>query len=279
LKHKKLVSLLLASLLLVLIMSSSAVAAGKNPVPEEKDTKLDMKLKQIEQMKKNGVYEQLTKKIDNYYANNDVIRYSITDLDSTEAKEAIEIIENDMKKFNAKLNSGDIVTMSFGDDPTTGSNNISYSAFENADIILVHDGSCAYGYYRHGGTYDETEDQFISAQLNNQGNGVGVIWEDKNWYQDNYDEAIGVWVPDYDNEIRNETRDMIMNYLEDQLGEPYYLSLYITRSSWYCTKLPWVGWKEFYNTNINAGIELGSNFCLPDDIYADFDTEVFVSAD
>ena len=235
----------------------------------------------MKELESKGTIKQIEKNIKDYYKNNYVIDDSkINDLNSPEAKEFIKIIEGDMRQFGNKVksksdSSGDIGTLSLGDEEPTGSNSISYSSFEDADIILVHDGLCAYGYYRHGGTYDEGRGEFISAQLSDQGNGEGVIWEDKSWYRDNYDEAIGVWVPDYDNEIRTATRNFIVDYLKDQLGEPYGFTLYNDRDTWYCTKLPWVGWEDHYNCDLNED----GGLCVPDDIEDSQDTSIFAFAD
>ncbi len=277
-KFQKMFGMLLISLFLVLTMSSVSVAT-------EKSTKLDLKIKQMEEMDSKGINKHLDKKIAEYYKNNNVLDDSkITDLGSPEAKQFLKMIEKDMDKFDNKLNksksnkdsSGDIGTMSLGDEEPSGSNSINYSAFEDGDIIIVHDGSCVYGYFRHAGTYDDDVEEFVSAQKNDQGNGTGVIWEDKDWYRDNYDEAVGVWVPDLDNEMRNETRSMIIDYLKDQLGDPYGFTWFYDRDTWYCSKLPWVGWGEFYT---DADLNEDSGLCVPDDIDESSDTRRFTSSD
>ncbi|GEM_PF-4613907 len=42
-----------------------------------------------------------------------------------------------------------------------------------------------------------------------------------------------------------------MNYLENQIGDEYGFTSFNNRSKWYCSKLPWVGWEEFYSTSLN----------------------------
>lgn len=126
------------------------------------DKKYQLKMKMAKELEQNGTIDMLTQKRQQYYEENRdiLIDFSkITDLNSKEAKEAIKIIEKDMSNHQSM---------------SKGSNNISYSAFGDGDIILVHDGSCPWGYYRHGGTYDEDLGQFISAQV-----GDGVLYESK----------------------------------------------------------------------------------------------------
>lgn len=261
---------ILMSILFVLTISLAALAT-------EESTKLDLKIKQTEEMVNQGIDKKLDHKKDKYYRNNDIIDDSkITDCDSSEAKELIKVIEKSMDDFDNELKSkldNDFST-NLGGGGSSGSNSIDYSSFENGDIVLVHDGFCIYGYYRHAGTYDEDKDKFISAQKNDLGNSDGVIWEDKDWYRDNYDEAVGVWVVDATSEIRTETRDKIMDYLRDQLGEPYIFSSYNNRSSWYCSKLPWVGWEDHYECDLNEN----GGFCVPDDLEKSDDTKIFASS-
>ena len=264
-------SMLLVALLLITPISVNAA---------EKGDKLNLKVKQTKELERNGTIKKIEKKIKDYYKNNYVIDDSkINDLNSPEAKEFIKSVEDDMRRFGNKIksksdSSGNIGTLSMGDDEPTGSNSINYSAFENADIILVHDGGCSYGYYRHAGTYDEARGEFISAQISDQGNGEGVIWEDKSWYRGNYDEAAGVWVADYDNEMRTEVRNSIVDYLDDQIGDSYSFTWYYDRDNWYCSKLPWVGWEDHYLCDLNED----GGFCVPDDLNDSQDTSIFVSA-
>jgi uncharacterized protein YycO len=53
-----------------------------------------------------------------------------------------------------------------------------------------------------------------------------------------------------------------MNYLENQIGDEYGFTSFNNRSKWYCSKLPWVGWEEFYSTSLNRN----GGLCTPDDI-------------
>lgn len=279
-KKKYLTIILSLILLLTLILVANANAKEESV---KNNDKLNLKIKQAKELEYNGTNKLLDKKIRKYYQDNKIIDDSkLNDLNSSEAKKLIKIIEQDMDEFDSKLinnkatnDSSSVGTMSFGDEPPSGTNNIDYTYFEDADIILVHDGTCAYGYWRHAGTYDENKDEFVSAQKNDVGNGTGVIWEDKNWYRNNYDEALGVWVVDYENEMRNEIRDMIMTTLKAQLGEPYALSSYWDTDSWYCSKLPWYGWREHWSVNLNSD----GGLCVPDDIDECDETSRFAYSD
>ncbi|WP_066632641.1 hypothetical protein [Desulfolucanica intricata] len=278
-KNYSIIVILSLSLLLVLTVAPAAIAT--EDICKSK-SKLDLKIEKTKELESSGINKMLDKKIQKYYQENNVIDASkLTDLNSPEDKKIIKQIENDMDKFNSRLNKektnedSSIGTLSLGDESPTGTNSISYTAFEDGDMIVVHDGICAYGYYRHAGTYDEDNGKFVSAQKSEQGNGTGVIWEDKDWYRNNYDEAAGYWVPDYDNEIRNEIRNFIIDYLKEQLGDNYAFTSFYNRDSWYCSKLPWVGWKEYYSVDLNGT----GGLCLPDDLAFSNETSRFAYSD
>ena len=48
-------------------------------------------------------------------------------------------------------------------------------------MILVRRGYCAWGYWRHIGTYSASKGMCITAQLTDNGYGSGVIYEPKSW--------------------------------------------------------------------------------------------------
>ncbi len=231
--------------------------------------KLKLKVQQAKEFKKNKVLEKLDGKINKYYHQNKnkiLTLLDIRDFDAEKIQNIIEVVENNIK------NNGFKFDMNIGIGEPVGSNNIDYTYFTDGDIILVHDGFCPYGYYRHGGIFVEEEGKFISAQM-----GQGVIWESKSKYH-GYDEAIGLYV-DYKMDIpeqRKYATDAIVNYLKQQLGEPYKLSSKSDESSWYCTKLPWKGWSKITNVDID---ENSGAFCFPDNIYRDTDTVIFEFAD
>lgn len=249
----KYIPIICLALIMIFPMSSFATTSTKT------EDELKYKITATEQYEKDGTNKMIQEKMEQYYENNEIIDYNkITDLDSAEAQKLIKKIEKAMIDYS----EGKYSSKSLGSDPVIGTNTIDFSDFINADMILVHDGQCPYGYWRHSGTYEAITGKFISAQIANQGNGVGVIREPKSFYR-GYDEATGQWVNDVANSMRLETRSNIMNYLGNQIGDGYKFSSYYNRDTWYCSKLPWVGWQEFYNTNLNW---LGG-ICSPDDLH------------
>ncbi|WP_427338868.1 hypothetical protein [Caloranaerobacter sp. DY30410] len=233
--------------------------------------KLKLKIQQAKEFKKNKVLEKLDDKISKYYQQNKnkILALSdIRDFNTKKTQNIIKAIGNDIINCNLRENNGFNFDMNIGIGEPTGSNNIDYTYFMDGDIILVHDGFCPYGYYRHGGIFVEEEDKFISAQI-----GEGVIWESKSKYH-GYDEAIGLYV-DYKIDLPDQRKyatDAIVDYLKQQLGKPYKLSGKNDESSWYCTKLPWKGWNKITNVDIDGDSGI---FCFPDNIYSDTDTVIF----
>lgn len=270
--------LLVLSLMLIPVVQASAKSDGDT---KKFSKKAEMKLQMREQLKNDGTLDKLDKQIKDYYKENQDRLVDLSVLknpDSPEAKEVLKKMEESMSGIDPNSDDGTVGTLSLGDDPPDGQNDISFAAFEDGDIIVVHDGFCYYGYYRHAGTYDEDREEFVSAQLKDQGNGTGVIWEPESWYQDNYDEAVGRAVDYYESDRQDVISD-VMYYLRDQLGEPYSLTPgYDVRNKWYCSKLPWVGWKIETGIDISYGDYL-IGMCIPDDIYYDEDCFSFAHGD
>jgi len=163
---------------------------------------------------------------------------------------------------------------SFGEP--SGTNNISFSAFDYGDILLIHDGWVAWGYYRHAGMWDS---DYYSGSIYD-----ACVWEaNKTPTEDvhrttpdkfrHYDEAVGLWVPDASYTERYNTTW----FAYDQDGEPYNaLSSKSNYDEWYCSKLVWAAYKE--KANIDLDVD-GGYSVLPDDIYQDNQAYVFAYSD
>ncbi|WP_430150027.1 YiiX/YebB-like N1pC/P60 family cysteine hydrolase [Paenibacillus cisolokensis] len=88
----------------------------------------------------------------------------------------------------------------------------------------------------------------------------------------NYDEAVGLWVPDASSDQRYDTKV----YAFQQRGEPYNANAtLITEDDWYCSKLIWAA---FYR---KVDIDLGTSgypypVSLPDDLYDSSYTKVYL---
>lgn len=152
--------------------------------------------------------------------------------------------------------------------------NINWNVWGYGDIILGNgpssgsSSSVPYGYYRHGATYDDYYGNFISAMPNK-----GVYRESKRFWETNYKEVVGYWVPD----ASLDQREKVISYLRQQMGEPYDWSSSKTNyDEWYCTKLPYVGYK------IKASIDIDSNggyWVTPDNIADDGQTYLFMRSE
>ena len=161
-----------------------------------------------------------------------------------------------------------------------GVNDIKYTLFAPGDIIVVHDGSVAWGYYRHaaiwdGAYYNGSLDSYAFIEANVE-NAPGD--EQKNVHYStarkfrNYDKATGLWVHTLLPQYRTSAR----NYVREQLTKPYKISGSYKHdtSSWYCSKLVW---KAFYQVgNRDLDVDYGT-YVYPDDIYEDGDTKIFAT--
>lgn len=250
---------LLLTLLIVFITCTGTYANKDN---EAKQSKSKQKLIAHQELIDNGIIDRMDTEIEKYYSENKDILITSNDFLYLTAKER--------KSLVTQIELSMVVSEKNTLSRAYSSNGMSWSAFESGDVVLVHSGWVPYGYYRHGGTYDEDLKKCVSAQL-----GKGVIWESKSWYNNNYDEAAGYSTRNYNTTTRGE----VMKYLKKQIGDDYSLtSSYYNRNSWNCVKLPWVGWYDEADINIAVDVvtrkPLGkASFVLPDSIR--FSPEVF----
>lgn len=254
---RRILTLLIA---LTFVMSLGGMVAADTEEQKSKSAEeYKQKREMAEKLKKDGTLDEIDKKRQEYYKKyKDQLIDQSKITNEAEAKKAMQQLE---QSITAEATA------------SRGTNNISFGSFWDGDIILVHDGICPWGYYRHGGTYDADSEEFYSAQASDQGYGSGVIKEPQSWYTNNYDEAIGLYVPSVSGNCSS-----MLDYFQDQLeeGDSYNLTAFSDRDSWYCTKLPWVGYWDYFNINIHEW-----NFtmfaCYPDNIRDDDDPIVFAT--
>jgi len=150
-----------------------------------------------------------------------------------------------------------------------GKNSISFSAFDDGDIIVVLGTSTG-----HAGEWDDAyhySDRSACVWSANTTPGNDVLREAAIKYRA-YDRAYGLWVPSVSAANRAKAR----SYCRSQNGEPYLISSSKTdQSRWYCSKLAWSSYKY------TAGVDLdgdGGYWVWPVDLINDSQTALFVSA-
>ncbi len=149
-----------------------------------------------------------------------------------------------------------------------GVNQISFTAFDTGDIIVVLGTT-----FGHAGCWS---DELYSALRGvysyciwsaNVTPVSGVQLEQPVKYRA-YDRAYGLWVPS-----KAASGPAVVSYCSLQRGEPYNIvSSKTDYSRWYCSKLPWVAWK------LKAGVDLdadGGYWVWPVDLVNDSQTSVF----
>lgn len=247
--NKKLILTIVAVFITVQPLS---VFASNNTIPAE-----DNHLAAYQKLYDEGVIEQIENKINTYYENFGEESIYSPKFESRSIEEKAQVLDISQNRA------------------TSGSNTMPWDDFFDGDIVLVHDGTVPYGYYRHCGTYFASKGKFISAQA-----GKGVIYESKSWYNLNYDEAVGLHVA---TSLSSTVRPKVMRFLEAQIGKRYGAETgYMDYSSWSCSKLPWVGWGKEGNIKIAVnplnGKELTSaDISVPDSLYRSNNTYVFAA--
>lgn len=147
-----------------------------------------------------------------------------------------------------------------------GSNSMSFTGFEDGDMIVVLGtltGHCGeWDAPRYTGIYSSCVWSANTEPRN------GVQRETPNKYK-GYDEAYAMWVPSVSVAKRIAARD----YCRAQNGEPYVLSPYKkSESSWYCSKLLWGSYYHTSKIDLDAD---GGAYVWPADILNDSQTSTF----
>lgn len=147
-----------------------------------------------------------------------------------------------------------------------GTNNFSTSGFWKGDVMLLDDPGVEWqGAITHGGIYDGTSmDYCIYSAENNE---KGVTWESITQWR-KHDSAYGIWVGYFSSTKCAEAYDKAKSVAD--FGEPYvWYSSKSDTSQWYCTKIPWYGYK---NASTATDIDFdGGYWCMPIDIFNDGD--------
>ena len=149
----------------------------------------------------------------------------------------------------------------------SGSNRISFSRFDDGDIIVALQ-SWSVG---HAGIWDDRYDRgtYSYCVWSAVKSSPGRVLRERPVKYRTYDRAYGLWVP----RVSLAGRRAARSYAAAQNGEPYYInSSKSDTRRWYCSKLVWAGYKYRTGVDIDAN---GGYWVSPVDLYNDRDTRVF----
>lgn len=154
--------------------------------------------------------------------------------------------------------------------PGDGSNNLRFDLFDDGDIILGFDAWTV----GHAGILDGTRS--ISAYTycvwSAIKTGAACVTLEQGGKYRGYDWAYGLYVPSTTLTQRSGAR----RFASWQIGEPYSLASAKTDyTRWYCSKLPWAGYKTQAWRDLDAN---GGYWVTPADLYNDSETRVFAAA-
>lgn len=154
--------------------------------------------------------------------------------------------------------------------PGDGSNNLQFGLFKDGDIILGFDAWTV----GHAGILDGTRN--ISAYTycvwSAIKSGTACVTLEQGGKYRQYDWAYGLYVPGASLAQRSSAR----RFASWQVGEPYLITSAKTDyGRWYCSKLPWAGYKTQAAHDLDAN---GGYWVTPADLYNDPETRVFVAA-
>ncbi|MHB1136559.1 MAG: hypothetical protein ACYCXR_06635 [Coriobacteriia bacterium] len=149
-----------------------------------------------------------------------------------------------------------------------GINQISFSAFDTGDMIVVlgttfgHAGCWSDELYSAArGVYSYCVWSANTTPVN------GVQLEQPVKYRA-YDRAYGLWVPS-----KASSGPGVVSYCSLQRGEPYNIfSSKTDYGRWYCSKLPWVAWRLKTGVDLDAD---GGYWVWPVDLVNDSQTSIF----
>lgn len=152
-----------------------------------------------------------------------------------------------------------------------GSNTISFAAFDDGDMLCAFPGSTFTG---HTGIWKDSLYTSVYSYCVWSANTTpsnGVQREQPIKYR-RYDYCYGLWVPS------KATSGLgVVNWCATQSGEPYDINSSKTNySRWYCSKLPWAGWKVKTGVDLDAD---GGYWVKPADLVNDSQTSTFAFSD
>ncbi|WP_152539132.1 hypothetical protein [Fervidicella metallireducens] len=223
---------------------------------------------------------EINKRMNEYYQQNEntmVDFHLLEKIDEPANEQERQAIQQEIAKIDYDMKSSDksgISTRDLSPNAPTGTNNISHTYFASGDMILVHDGYCTYGYWRHAGLYDKYYDNFITATPS-QGM-TRQTWTKMH----GYDEAIGITTYKYisgNGDVVTYARTLLSKQIPYSIQNANKSSI----NYMYCSLVAWKSWEqgtkgkttttipvggEYYTVNY---LEIDNNqgtFCLPDDI-------------
>lgn len=152
-----------------------------------------------------------------------------------------------------------------------GTNTIAFGSFDDGDILCAFPGTTFTG---HTGIWKDglhVSDSSYCVWSANTTPANGVQRERASRYR-GYDYCYGVWVPS-----KAAHGLSVVNWCAAQAGEPYDISSSKTDySRWYCSKLPWAGWKVKTAVDLDAD---GGYWVKPADLVNDTQTSTFAYSD
>lgn len=148
----------------------------------------------------------------------------------------------------------------------TGVNAISFTAFDNGDIIVTQGGATG-----HAGEFDDdrhvTDTSYCVWSANVKP--VSAVQRETPVKYRAYDQAFGLWVPS----VSAYTRTRARNYCAAQNGEPYDItSSKSDQSRWYCSKLVWASYRYMGGVDLDSD---GGYWVWPVDLVNDSQTSLF----
>jgi uncharacterized protein YycO len=114
--------------------------------------------------------------------------------------------------------------------------------------------SIPYGYFRHTGIWHLHEKKLVSATPER-----GVYFQTQSYWNKVYPRLEFLTVQC----LSQEMKKRVTEYARRQIGKPYRISRKNTAVSWYCSKLPWAGYK-------GKGVDIDAKkayVVTPDNIY------------
>lgn len=152
-----------------------------------------------------------------------------------------------------------------------GANDISFTYFEDGDMVCVFPGGTLAG---HAGIWKDALHTGILSKCVWSANTTPIdgVQREAAFKYTQYDRAYGLWVPS-----RIGYGHAAVDWCAAQLGEPFDItSSKSDYSRWYCSKLAWAGWK------VRAGVDLdadGGYWVKPADLVNDTQTSTFAYGD
>lgn len=153
-----------------------------------------------------------------------------------------------------------------------GSNSIQFGNFDDGDMLVAFPGSTFTG---HAGVWKKslyTNGIYSWCVWSANKTPVSKVQREQAKKYREYDYCFGIWVP-----TKYTYGLSVVNWCAAQAGEPYDItSSKSDYSRWYCSKLPWAGWK------VKTGLDLdhdGGAWVKPADLVNSSKTSTFAYSD